>query len=154
MNKVCVLLICVLLIAACKKPIDPSKYAYSFIANGTQFVGNAYTAIYVDDTARRRKVFVGHFYEGNPGDSLFMGLVLIDSNYIDTGTYSNVGPLSFYNKGFYYHEEFGTYSITKLDTSSHLISGTFQFRCTNSLMTVLDENVSAGIFTNIQYNTQ
>ena len=155
MKKVCFFLMCVLMLAACKKTaIDPSKYAYSFIANGTQFVGNSYTASYIKDTSNGKLVFLGRFYEGTPSDSVYMGIVLSDSAYIDTGSYTNVGPLFFDNKGYFYHQEFGTYSITKLDTANHLISGTFQFRCTNSLMTVLDVNVSAGAFTNIQYKTQ
>jgi len=158
MKHFCFSLICLLLIAACKKPaVQPSSYSYSFIDNTFQFTGNAYTASYKRDSVSGKLVFQSLFYLNTPGDSVFISLTLAGNNYIDTGTYSNVGPLAYHDGGFHgylYNEDYGTYSITKLDTANHLISGTFQFRGSCSLEAILFENVSNGVFTNIAYKTQ
>jgi hypothetical protein len=155
MKQFCFLMICLLLIAACKKTtVQPSSYSYSFVANTQQFTGNGYTASYKRDTVSGNLVFEALLYEGAPADSLFVRIKFGASNYIDTGTYSNVGPLTFYDAGYIYAEDYGTYSISKLDTANHLISGTFQFRGNCSLEQVLFQNVNSGVFTNLTYKTQ
>lgn len=156
MKKFLFLAMCLLFIAACKKSDPPlSSYSYSFIANGFQFQGNQYTASYIVDTARHKKTLTAKFFERVPADSDFVCFLFTDSNYIDTGvTYSNVGPLTYHDKSYLYSESYGTYTITKLDTVNHLISGNFQFRGSCSLEAIIIQNIDNGVFTNIQYTTQ
>ena len=157
MKQFCFLVICLLLIAACKKTSDqPGNYAYSFTDNGFQFTGNAYTASYKLDSVSGNLIFQALFYKGTPSDSQFINLTFSGNNYIDTGTYSNAGSLTYRDggfRGYLYSEDYGTFGITKLDTANHLISGTFQFRGVCSLEAVLFQNVSGGVFTNIAYIT-
>ena len=155
MKKFLFLAMCLLFMAACKKNDPPlSSYSYSFIGNGFQFQGNEYTASYVVDTLGK-KTFSAKFYERLPVDSDYVNFIFADSNYIDTGiTYLNAGAFSFHDQGVVYSEVYGSYTISKLDTVNNLISGTFQFRGTNSVEAILEQNITNGVFTNIHYKAQ
>ena len=152
--RVCFLFLCLISMAACKKTPVASPTSYSFTANAAQYSGNTYTASYVRDSVTGKLTFLSRFYIGAQSDNKYISLTFSGNNYIDTGTYSNLGALMYFNGVYSYNEIIGTYGIMSLDTINHLISGTFQFRGYNSLESMLYYNVSDVIFTNISYKTQ
>ena len=142
-----------LLVAGCKKEATPT-YAYTFTANASNFSGNVYDASYIRDSVSGKLKFDAKFYIGAKTDYRYIELKFSGNNYIDTGSYTNVGPLTYNRDGHTYIEQYGTYTINKLDTANQLISGTFQFTGYCSIETILYMNVTNGVFTNVKYVTQ
>jgi hypothetical protein len=156
MKKIIALLLCLCLLAGCKKDLN---YNYAFNVNAVACNGDNFTAFYRYDTAASLREFVADFYVGKVTDTNYVEVSFSGNEYIVPGDYytgiTNPGntlcSFAYIKNHVYYTNVSGILQILQDDTVGHVLKGNFQFTAANSGDTV---KITNGSFAGIRYVVQ
>jgi hypothetical protein len=159
MIKYLTLLLCICILACCKKDLN---YIYAFSLNGIAEQGNNYSATYHYDTTAALQEFAANFYIANVTDTNYVQISFSGNNYITPGTYYSgiINPgntmcsFAYNNKHKYYTNVSGILQITQIDTNLRILKGNFQFKAVNTQSPFDTAVVSNGGFAAVKYLIQ